>query len=1086
MIRYQRQRFSAWFCEAFYFGLMVSVLAASPAIAQITQLTLGQPLERELAGGQSHAYQLTLEAGQYCRLTVEQKGVDLVVRLIAPKGNLLVEVDSSNEGKGTELLPFVASEPGRYQVLVIVPDKQAGSGRYEIKLGELRPAEPTDENRSIAEREKFESERLSRRNKAQDSRQARVLVESAAKRYQLIGDKLNEAQALYASADINTSIAEYQLAETAWLRALPLFQALSDKLWEANTLTSLAGIRVYLGDWKKAKEYVEQALAIQRQINDPGGEASGLNALAVITRNSGDPVKATEYYEQALQALRRVPNRDNNLEATILSNIGNAQKQIGELQKALTSYNEGLAFARQHKTIAAEAIALRNLGELYYQLGDYQQSLEFSQQSLTLFRQTGEQRAAGIAMNSLGLAYSGLGNYAKALEAFQQSFALAQAVKTPGSAVIALGNIGSTLGKLGDYDKALESLNRSLELLRTVNERVIEAATLNTIGQILLLRGESDKSLEHHQLALKLSLEIKSTMQESYALLYLARVKQQQGELPTALNYFERALHSTESLRAKLGSNELKTLFLAQAQDRYAFYIEALMQAHAQQPNAGHAVAALHIQERSLARGLLDLLSESSADRQGLDGKLLAQGQQIRQQLNFKANSQTRLLSGKHTPAQAEIMAQEVTALTTQLQAIETQIRITSPRYAALTQPQPLAAEAIQKQLDDDTLLLEFALGEKQSYLWVVSAREIKNYQLTSRAEITAAARKVYGQFTSATASQPSFAADTQALSKMLLGAATPHFGKKRLVIVAPGILSYVPFGILPDPLAANRPLLANHEIISLPSASVLATLRKELTGRAVAPLTVAVLGDPVFSETDVRVKNALAKQTGAPNKEAAKKDSLLAASLSRAVRSVTGDERAGLQRLLFSRDEAEAIAAVAPAGSVLKALDFQASRAMALSDKLANYRIIHFATHGLLDSAHPELSGLALSQVDEQGNPQDGYLRLNEIYNLKLNADLVVLSACQTGLGKEIKGEGLIGLTRGFMYAGAPRVVASLWQVNDAATAELMKRFYRGMLKEKLRPAAALRQAQLELMKKPAWRAPYYWGAFVLQGEWK
>src|SRR5262249_21939109 len=200
----------------------------------------------------------------------------------------------------------------------------------------------------------------------------------------------------------------------------------------------------------------------------------------------------------------------------------------------------------------------------------------------------------------------------------------------------------------------------------------------------------------------------------------------------------------------------------------------------------------------------------------------------------------------------------------------------------------------------------------------------------------------------------------------------------------------------------------------------------------------------------------------------------------------VTGDERAGLRRLLFSRDEAEAIVSLAQPSSVLKALDFEASRATVLSDRLSQYRIIHFATHGLLDSAHPELSGLALSLVDESGKEQDGYLRLNEIYNLKLNADLVVLSACQTGLGKDVRGEGLIGLTRGFMYAGAPRVVASLWQVNDAATAELMKRFYRGMLKNGLRPAAALRNAQLEMMNRPAWRSPYFWGAFVIQGEWR
>ena len=168
------------------------------------------------------------------------------------------------------------------------------------------------------------------------------------------------------------------------------------------------------------------------------------------------------------------------------------------------------------------------------------------------------------------------------------------------------------------------------------------------------------------------------------------------------------------------------------------------------------------------------------------------------------------------------------------------------------------------------------------------------------------------------------------------------------------------------------------------------------------------------------------------------------------------------------------------------EALDFRANRATATSDELSNYRIVHFATHGLLNSEHPELSGLVLSLVDEQGRPQDGFLRLHEIFNLRLPAELVVLSACQTGLGKEIKGEGLVGLTRGFMYAGAARVVASLWQVNDAATAELMKRFYHRMLKDGMRPAAALRAAQIEMWKKPQWQSPFYWGGFVLQGEWK
>jgi CHAT domain-containing protein len=155
------------------------------------------------------------------------------------------------------------------------------------------------------------------------------------------------------------------------------------------------------------------------------------------------------------------------------------------------------------------------------------------------------------------------------------------------------------------------------------------------------------------------------------------------------------------------------------------------------------------------------------------------------------------------------------------------------------------------------------------------------------------------------------------------------------------------------------------------------------------------------------------------------------------------------------------------------------------MSAELAQYRVVHFATHGLLDSKHPELSGLVLSLVDKNGRPQDGFLDLEDIYNLNLPVDLVVLSGCQTGLGKQISGEGLIGLTRGFMYAGASRVVASLWAVNDRATAELMTQFYRALEQGKMRPAAALRAGQIEMWKKSGWRAPYYWAAFQIQGDW-
>jgi CHAT domain-containing protein len=317
----------------------------------------------------------------------------------------------------------------------------------------------------------------------------------------------------------------------------------------------------------------------------------------------------------------------------------------------------------------------------------------------------------------------------------------------------------------------------------------------------------------------------------------------------------------------------------------------------------------------------------------------------------------------------------------------------------------------------------------------------------------------------------------------MLLGPVASQLGAKRLLIVADGALQYLPFAALPDPNALDaepsdrRPLAAGHEIVHLPSASTLAALRREFAGRQPAPKAVAALADPVFAPDDERLKaNAMAAKEKERNANAA---------LSRALQGM-GD-RGAIKRLPFSRQEAEAILRLAPKEAGMMALDFQANRATATSAALRQYRIIHFATHGLLNDEHPELSGIVLTLVDEQGAPQEGFLQLHDIYNLDLPAELVVLSACQTGLGKEIKGEGLVGLTRGFMYAGAPRVVASLWKVSDEATQELMKRFYQGILGEKrLRPAAALREAQIELMKEKRWESPYYWAAFVIQGDWR
>jgi CHAT domain-containing protein len=327
----------------------------------------------------------------------------------------------------------------------------------------------------------------------------------------------------------------------------------------------------------------------------------------------------------------------------------------------------------------------------------------------------------------------------------------------------------------------------------------------------------------------------------------------------------------------------------------------------------------------------------------------------------------------------------------------------------------------------------------------------------------------------------------------MLLGPIASQLGRKRLLVVADGALQYLPFAALPDPLSLTQktgrmlPLIVRHEIVSLPSISILPTLRSELAARKTAPKVLAVLADPVFYPDDERVKQGSAQKKPEPQKTAAVEISSLSEKVKQATQE-TRPRRDGerLLRLKGTRTEAEGILALAPDAKTKPAFDFDASRALASSGELSQYRYVHFATHGLLDSLHPELTAIVLSLVDESGNPQDGFLRAHEVYNLNLPAELVVLSGCQTGLGKEVKGEGLIGLTRGFMYAGAARVAVSLWSVDDEATAQLMVGFYRGMIKEGKRPAEALRAAQIEMLKSERWQAPYYWAAFVLQGEWR
>lgn len=1025
--------------------------SVSPSIndRQTTLLEQGKPIARGLTGGEVHAYSIQLTAGQFAKVIVNQSGVDLVVIAFEPDGKQLAWVDSPTAGQGPETVLLAAVTSGSYRLeLRSVEVMSAGglyevnaAGRYEVKIDTLRSTVP-DDKRLL---EIFELD-----NRA--SYQAYV-----AYRQERAGN-LTDALEAYG-------------------KSLPGSEATGNKPQLVYTLTSMGRLNFVKGNYATALECYRRSLSLSEEMANQRQVAIALANMSMVHRNAGDLGQALECAQRSLAMHESQGDKLGAANAHI--SVGLAYRSLGDA-RALEHYRAALALSEQLGAKGLMANALDKIARGYLEHGNDVQALEYAEKSLQLSEKGKIYRQTIWTITTIGNIHANRGESAQALLSWEKALSQAKVRGYQQDAAEVLARISSHHNSMGNYSQALEAANSAVGIA----------------GQI-----------GNHQLLLHAL--------NNAAFSYLSL-----NQLDNARRASERAIELVESLRASVAGNEARAGYFATARYPYELNIEVLMQLHKQLPAEGYDAMALEVSERARARTLLETLSEANADiRRGVDPVLLTSERTLQQRLNATAELQTRLLGGKHSEEQAAGLRKEIDTLTSDYLQVQAQIRQSSPRYAALMQPAPISRLEIQNSLlDAETALLEYALGSERSHLWVVTPTTIKSFELPKRAEIETSVRRVIAllsdgkRWTTDPQIEKEYAEASGRLSRTILPSALMSQLKvKRLVIVADGALQYVPFGALPslrakaqNPKTTNRqrtvqtlwPLIADYEIISLPSASTLAVLRHETAKRARPVKSVAVLADPVFEESDGRVKAAKAGthqagngRTVQPTQETSLGLEINARALLRAREFYLTEatpEQLRIARLPFTRLEAESILAFTPKSQSLKATDFRANRDTAFSPELAQYRIVHFATHGILNTEHPELSGLVLSLIDELGQPTDGFLRLNEIYNLNLPADLVVLSGCQTGLGKEIRGEGLVSLTRGFMYAGAPRVVASLWKVDDAATAELMGKLYRGILKDKLSPAAGLRAARLEMWRQKRWSAPFYWGAFELQGEWK
>jgi CHAT domain-containing protein/Tfp pilus assembly protein PilF/uncharacterized glyoxalase superfamily protein PhnB len=1129
----------------------VAPVSASPQ-ANSTELAtdsyslpeVGKTISPELSPRHSHSYPIALEKDQYFHAVINQKEIDLGVTFYEPSGKPVTRFDCRYYGPTP--VSLIAEVSGVYRLELMAPESEQAVAHYELRVEAIRPSIAEDHRRIAAEKTFAHAERLLTEWQAEASRKAIDEFNNSLSMWQALGERGEEIQTFKRIGDIYETFAEYDDALASYRKGLSLSQGANDRWHESEILNAIGWVYLSLGKHKEAMRLCNEAFGLSQEVGHRRAEAQALNNLGEIYNYSGDLQKAIEFYRRALPVAQAINDRRGQAQSHTY--LGYTYSDLGQVNEALDTYNQALSFWKAARDRRGEGITLAAVGRLYSRMGESQKALSIFEEARQYLHRIGDPVWEASTLNGIAYVYDGLGEKERALEYYDQSLPLLRKAHYVGAEASTLGEAGRMFLSLGDKVKALQYHQQALAIFTKIGDRRMqmvelkeigrvldaqgdkaealqnylrarsfyhaekdlrgEAVTLNLIGGIHEASGQTEKALAYYAQALPLTQRAEYPVGEAATLYNMARAERIRARLIDARARIDAALKVIESLRTRVASQDFRASYFASIHQYYELGVDVLMQLQKDQPTTAFAAMAFAASEKARARSLLESLKEARADiREGVDPTLLDRERQLERALNTKAEQRSQLITaGKVQEAQA--VATEIDQLTTEYEDVRGQIRSQSPRYAALTQPQPLSLNEVQKQvLDDDTLLLEYMLGEERSYLWAITRSEVSSFELPGRAQIEDAARRFHALLT---ANQP-VAGDTfdrrqarvaeanthiseaaAAFSKLVLGPVVTKLGKKRLLIVPDGALQYIPFQALTVPATAKPddataqarindrtdepvPLIVDHEIVNEPSASALALVLSDTAQRKPAPNSIAVFANPVFEADDPRVNS-----TGAQAPISSQK-----AEVQEAFRDIGLGDGTRIPPLPASREEAEAIMAVVPWRSGLKALGFDASRATMTATNLSQYHIVHFATHGFVDYQHPELSGLVLSLVDQQGRPQDGFLRLHDIYNLKLPVDLVVLSACNTGLGKEVKGEGLIGLTRGFMYAGAGGVAASLWKVDDEATAELMKGFYAGMFQQRLTPAAALREAQVAMWRQKRWHAPYYWAAFVIQGQY-
>jgi CHAT domain-containing protein/tetratricopeptide (TPR) repeat protein len=798
-------------------------------------------------------------------------------------------------------------------------------------------------------------------------------------------------------------------------------------------LNAFCAVSLSADRYAEAKPDCQSALDLARQNNYQIGMANAMAALSKLASGQ-DGNQAIELADGAATIFHRFKSYEGEAEALQLT-LPILWRQ-GKPQVTMAKANSALAVCQAARDPHLCWEANYWLGIVYESSADFDKARAYFQEGLSATQSANDVLSElGIRLRLINVDHMQYQDDRAALHSYEELLERSEPLHAENIEAELSSRIGAIHTKLGDLDDAQKEYARALAIYHKNSITVNEQAILYRLGGIYQSQHDYRQALASYEEALTLARKINFRTGIALALSGTARTLRSQGSLDDALSYIKQSIEVLESERTDILSAELRMRFLADLQPFFDEEFDLLLQMHDRNPSAGFAEMAFSASEQFKARVLLDTVPTfAEGFRGGVPPELVARERELRQNVEKASSNQ-------------EFGTKALEVALAEYDRLSDEIGAATPPYQAAKSPHILTVDEARSHLDADSALVEFRIADRRSVAFVITPN---NKLFVAPLPGVAALRPLVDSLAKAQASSGIIDEDraykkaARDFSNVVLGPIAEQIKGKRLFLVSDSVLQNISFAGLPEPSVTktDQPLVVDHEIVNLPSASVASAIESQRKRMAAGEKNIIVFANPAFADsTDSADSNAFSYEN----------NSLLKVFANGNIRDYSG---------------------------------FRASLASLQAEDLTKYGIVHFATHTDVDTKHPELSGIRLSSIRPDNEHQPGTLRLVDIYNLRLKSELVVLSTCESAVGQDFPGEGLATVARGFMYAGSRRAIGTLWKVGGYDPAKLMAHFYATLLNSRgFAAAAALREAQLFFLKQG--ESPRIWAAFVLFGDW-